>query len=112
MCMSFLFALSILVVHLFIVRYCQMALWGALVKPSSKDISCKFIANQLASSLLTATGELTSSLGNKLGSMLNMPSKGAVPTNPLTGLTTKQTGKKSSVSSNKQHGGLLGAGIV
>lgn len=88
-----------------------MALWGALVKPSSKDTSCKFIVNQLASSLLTATGNLTSSLGTKLANVLNMPSKDAVPSNPLSGLTTKQDGKRSSVSPNKQHGGFLGAGL-
>lgn len=43
-----------------------MALWGALVKPSSKEISCKFVVNQLASSLLTTTGNLTSAIGNIL----------------------------------------------
>lgn len=43
-----------------------MAIWGAIVKPSSKDTSCKFIGSQLASSLLSSTGQLTNSVGTKL----------------------------------------------
>lgn len=91
-----------------------MALWGALVKPSAKDTSCKFIVNQLASSLLTATGNLTSSLGNTLGGILNLggkknvapvtPDKSGVQTNQV---SNKQTDKKSSAA-DRGSGGLLG----
>lgn len=95
-----------------------MALWGAIVKPSSKDMSCKFIFNQLASSLLTATGNLTSSLGNTLGNTLgvlnlggkknasgNTPAKSGVQSIQA---TNKQTDKKSATSNNRENGGLLG----
>ena len=93
-----------------------MALWGALVKPSSKDTSCKFIVNQLASSLLGVTGNLTSSLGNTLGNTLGIlnlggkkdsasvpPAKAGVqPT------SNKQTDKKGAITNNPGGGGLLG----
>lgn len=93
-----------------------MALWGAIVKPSSKDMSCKFIVNQLASSLLTATGDLTSSLGSTLGNTLgvlggkknaagNTPAKNGVQSIQA---TNKQTDKKSATSNNRGNGGLLG----
>lgn len=89
-----------------------MALWGALVKPSSKDTSCKFILNQLASNLLTATGNLTSSIGSTFGSNLNLPQNGGVQPNQIGGSTNKLSDKKSSATSHKQSGGLLGGGLL
>lgn len=89
-----------------------MALWGALVKPSSKDTSCKFIENQLASTLLTATGNLTSTLENTLGTILQNPLKKGVQPNQFQGGSNKQSDRKSSATSNKGHGGILGTGIL
>lgn len=94
-----------------------MALWGALVRPSSKDTNCKFIVNQLASTLLTATGNLTATLGNTLGNTLGVlnlggkntasaPSKG-VQINQV-GSSNKQTDRKNAASNNRGGGGLLG----
>lgn len=96
-------------------RFCQMAIWGAIVKPSSKDMSCKFIFNQLASSLLTATGDLTSTLGSTLGNTLGVlgGKKNAAGNTPVkSGVqsiqSNKQTDKKSATSNNRGNGGLLG----
>lgn len=100
-----------------IFRYCQMALWGALVKPSSKDTSCKHIFNQLASSLLTATGNLTTSVGNTLSNplgILNLGAKknatSAVPSK--SGIQESYVGstanKKPAAIFQKGSGGLLG----
>lgn len=89
-----------------------MAIWGALVKPSSKDTNCKFIANQLASTLLSATTNLTSQLGNALGNPLGVLNLGGKPA-PSRGVlsqlnpSNKQNDKKSSASNNRG-GGLLG----
>lgn len=103
-------------------RYCQLALWGALVKPSSKDTTCQFIANQLATSLLTATGNLTSSLGNKLDNILPLSSHsggsaggGGIATqlNQIGITPKKQMHKSSSATANNQRGnGILGLGIL
>lgn len=92
-------------------RFCQLALWGAFVKPSSKSTSCKFILNQFASSLLTATGDLTSSIGstldNTLGGLSSGKNKGGVLSNPLIG-TNKNPEQKNSAHNNRGGGGLLG----
>lgn len=92
-------------------RFCQLSLWGASIKPSSKSTSCKFILNQLASSLLTATGDLTSSIGNTLDNTLGGLSlgknKGGVLSNPLIG-TNKNSDQKNSAHNNRGGGGLLG----
>lgn len=90
-----------------------MALWGALVKPSSKDTSCKFIANQLASSLLTATGNLTSSISGAIGGLFNAPSKMGAPNNQIGGSQmAKQADKTSSANIRKNENGILGIGIL
>lgn len=68
--------------------------------------------NQLASSLLTATGDLTSTLGNTLGNILQGGSKKGVQPNQLQGGTNKQSDKKSPITSNKGRGGILGTGIL
>lgn len=47
-------------------RFCQLTLWGAPVKPSSKDTSCAFILNQLTSALHDTTGKLTNKLDGTL----------------------------------------------
>lgn len=88
-------------------RFCQLSLWGASIKPSSKSTSCKFILNQLASSLLTATGELTSSIGNTLGGLSLGKNKGGVLSNQLIG-TNKNSDQKNSAHNNRGGGGLLG----
>lgn len=107
--------------HLLLLRYCQLALWGALVKPSSKETSCKFIVNQLATSLLTTTGNLTSSIGNTLGNILPLSggsgsgsgsSGGVAPLNQISIDLNKQTDKSSSATANNKHGGILGFGIL
>lgn len=43
-----------------------MSLWGAEVEPSSKETSCAFIVNQLASTLLGTTSNLTNAVGGTL----------------------------------------------
>lgn len=104
--------------YLFSLRYCQLALWGApLAKPSSKEISCKFIVNQLTTSLLTTTGNLTSSLGNTLGNILPISSAsgggggGVAQLNQID--LNKQTDKSSSATAGSKHsGGILGVGIL
>lgn len=86
-------------------RFCQLSLWGAKVKPSSKETSCKFILNDLTSALLGTTTNLTSSVGETLGGTL-----GGLG-NVLGG--GKDQKRRPSVgtpsgSPNKQSSGLLG----
>lgn len=40
-------------------RYCQLALWGAPVKPSSKETSCVALLNQLTDKLWKTATNLT-----------------------------------------------------
>lgn len=94
-----------------------MTLWGAVAKPSSKDTSCKFIVNQLTASLLTTTGNLTSSLGNTLGNILPLSGGsgggGAVQLNQIGTSMNKQVDKSSAATANNKHGnGILGVGIL
>lgn len=92
-------------------RFCQLALWGATVQPSSKQTSCK---NQLASTLLTTTGNLTASLGNTLSNILpGRGSGGGIQSNQMGGTMSKQTDKSSAATANNKHGnGILGVGIL
>lgn len=52
-------------------RFCQLSLWGAALKPSSKDVSCAFILNQLTGALLTTATNLTGTLTSTLGGALD-----------------------------------------
>lgn len=88
-------------------RFCQLALWGAAVKPSSKDTSCKFIGNQLASTLTGLTSSIGSQLTGTLGKLkVGDPnaSKG-VPVDESIKAHKKPTDKQSASS---KHGGVLG----
>lgn len=60
-----------------------------MIKPSSKDVSCKFIVDQLASTLLGTTANLTNALTGTLGG-LNL------------------LGGNGNSASNKNNNGLLG----
>lgn len=46
--------------------FCQLSLWGAKVEPLSKETSCAFIVNQLASTLLGTTSNLTNAVGGTI----------------------------------------------
>lgn len=117
-----------------------MSLWGASLKPSSKDTSCAFIIQELASSLLGSTGNITSSLTGGLTGALNnfnifdnknKTSKNGKQTDPGTVLpkeimkngNTKlnelnsvsgstNTAKNNSSKNKNQGNGLLGLGII
>lgn len=80
-------------------RFCQLSLWGANVKPASKDTSCAFIVNQLASTLLQTTSNLTNAVGGTLGGALDGLGLSDVE---------RDSRKSSYNGAKKKDGGLLG----
>lgn len=48
-----------------------MSLWGASLKPSSKETSCAFIIQSLTTSLLESTGNITNKLRGDLTGALD-----------------------------------------
>lgn len=80
-----------------------------MVKPSSKDTSCKFIGSQLASSLLSTTGELTNSVGTKLTDTLGKLKAGDRNTakGVASDMSVKSAGRPTDKqSANPKRGGL------
>lgn len=81
--------------------FCQLSIWGAALKPSSKDVNCKFILDGLTGSLLGTTSNLTSTLTGTLDGTL-----GGL------GLLGGNNKKNTNVVANQPNqGGLLGLGI-
>lgn len=76
--------------------FCQLSLWGANVQPASKETSCTFILDQLASTL---TNVLDKTLGGALGGILG----GGGSNNK-----NSQTVRDKNNEKKKNSGGLLG----
>lgn len=86
---------------LFSFRFCQLSLWGAALKPSSKSVNCKFVLDGLAGSLLGTTANLTGALTGTLDGTL-----GGV------GLLGGSNNRNGNAAANRPpQGGLLGLGV-
>lgn len=101
---------------IWIFSFCQLSLWGAALKPSSKDVSCAFILNQLTGALITTTTNLTSTLTGTLGgtldsiNLLGQNSKNKDNNNRQPKPNAVENGRRKQTNGKSSGGGLLGLG--